>query len=215
MAIGVKICGLSTPQAIGWARDAGARMAGFVFYPPSPRYVTPAQACGLSAHVPATMARVGVYVDPDDALIDASLAAVDMIQVHNVETPARVAQLRRRAGKPVIVALGVETAADLDAMPAFAPVSDVLLFDAKPPKSDAALPGGNARAFDWGLLAGLDAPRPWLLSGGLTPGNVGQAIDRTGAAMVDVSSGVEQAPGMKDKALIDAFMAACRQMETV
>mgnify|MGYP005855813697 CR=1 FL=1 len=215
MAIGVKICGLSSPQAIGWARDAGAQMAGFVFYPPSPRYVTPAEARGLSGHVPATMARVGVYVDPDDALIDASLAAVDMVQLHNVKTPARVAMLRRRAGTPVIVALGVETAADLDAMTAFAPVSDVLLFDAKPPKSDAALPGGNARAFDWGLLAGLAAPRPWLLSGGLTHDNVAQAIGRTGAAMVDISSGVESAPGVKDKALIDAFMAACRHVETV
>lgn len=214
MAIAVKICGLSSPQAIGWARDAGARMAGFVFYPPSPRYVTPAQASDLAAHVPAAMARVGVYVDPDDALIDASLAAVDMIQLHKVETPARVAMLRRRAGKPVIMALGIETAADLDAITAFAPVSDLLLFDAKPPKSDAGLPGGNARAFDWGLLAGLEAPRPWLLSGGLRPDNVAQAIGRTGAAMVDVSSGVESAPGVKDKALIDAFMAACRQVET-
>lgn len=213
MAVGVKICGLSSPEAVGWARDAGARMIGFVFYPPSPRYVTPDQARTLSAAVAPGLARVGVYVDPDDALIDATLGAVDMIQLHDVKSPGRVAALRKRAGKPVIGAVGVESARDLESARLYEPVCDLLLFDAKPPKSDAALPGGNARAFDWGLLAGHRPALPWLLSGGLNAANVAGAIRQTGAAMVDISSGVESVPGVKDRARIEAFMAACQQVE--
>jgi phosphoribosylanthranilate isomerase len=220
MPVMIKICGINDAPGFDAAVAAGADMLGFVFFPPSPRAVTPAQAGALSARqVGALSARqpggpqlVGLFVDADDALLDAVLAAVplDLLQLHGKEDPARCAAIRARYGLPVMKAQGVAVAADLDALAAWAPVVDRFLLDARPPPG-AALPGGNAEAFDWSLTAGRAIPRPWLLAGGLTPGNVAEAIRVSGAPGVDVSSGVEAARGVKDPALIRAFVAAARR----
>jgi phosphoribosylanthranilate isomerase len=204
----VKICGLNDAAGLDAAVAAGADMVGFVFYPPSPRAVTPARAAALAArHGPGGPRRVGLFVDPTDAEIAAALAALplDLIQLHGAETPPRCAEIRARFGLPVMKALGVATAADLEALEAYAPVVDRLLLDAKPPPG-AALPGGNAAAFDWGLTAGRPIPRPWLLAGGLTPETVAGAIRTSGAPGVDVSSGVERARGVKDPERIARFV---------
>ncbi len=187
---------------------AGAELVGLVFFPPSPRAVTPAQAAALAVPGPG---RVGLFVDPDDALVAEVLAAVplDILQLHGEETPARCAELRARFGLPVMKALGVATRADLAALAAYAPAVDRFLLDAKAPPG-ATRPGGNAAAFDWSVLAGAAIPRPWLLAGGLTPGNVAQAIRVSGAPGVDVSSGVERAKGIKDPALIAGFVREAR-----
>lgn len=205
----VKICGLRAAADIAAAVEAGARYAGFVFFPKSPRAVTPHQAAALAADVPPGVARVGLFVDPDDARLTEVLATVplDMIQLHGQETPARVAEVRALTGLPVIKAVGVADAADLEALWDYGLVADMLLIDAKPPKG-AALPGGNGLAFDWRLLAGRRILKPWLLAGGLTADNVARAIQLTGAPGVDVSSGVESAPGIKDQNRIRAFVAA-------
>lgn len=214
MAVGVKakICGLSTAEAVDAAVSGGAALVGLVFYPPSPRHVAPAQAAALAGRVPAGVGCVGLFVDADDAAIEAVLAAVPlaMLQLHGRETPERVAAVRARFGLPVIKALPVAAEADFAAVDDYAPVADWLLFDARPPKTADALPGGNALAFDWRLLAGRRIPRPWLLAGGLDPANVADAIRISGATAVDVSSGVERAKGIKDPALIAAFLAAVR-----
>ncbi|RME62874.1 MAG: phosphoribosylanthranilate isomerase [Alphaproteobacteria bacterium] len=214
MRVGAKICGLSTLEAVAAAQRHGACMIGFVFHPGSPRRVTPAGARALGADVPPSLARVGVFVDPADDEIDAALGAIDMIQLHGAEPPARVRAVRRRAGRPVIKAIAVADASDLAAVEDYEMVADLLLFDAKPPPGPAALPGGNARAFDWRLLAGVTPRVPWLLSGGLDAGNVADAIRVSGAPLVDVSSGVESARGVKDPARIAAFLAACKELET-
>jgi phosphoribosylanthranilate isomerase len=177
---------------------------GFVFFPPSPRFVTPAQAAALARQTGP--ARVGLFVDPTDDAIAATLAAIDLDVLQLVATAGRTADIRSRFGRPVWRALGVSRAADL---PTALDGADALLLDAKPPP-DATRPGGNARAFDWALLRGWTAPGPWLLAGGLTPGNVAAAIAATQAPAVDVSSGVERAPGVKDPALIEAFLHAAR-----
>ncbi|MFV0385679.1 phosphoribosylanthranilate isomerase [Paracoccus sp. (in: a-proteobacteria)] len=205
----VKICGLSQPEHVAVASDAGARYLGFVFFPKSPRAVSPAQAAALMAEVPAGVARVGLFVDPDDALLQDVLAAapLDVIQLHGKESPQRVAEVKSRLGLPVMKAVGIAGSGDLDGLLDYSLVADMLLIDAKPPK-DAVLPGGNGLAFDWRLLAGRRWLRPWLLAGGLTPANVAEAIRLTGAKGVDVSSGVETAPGIKDSALIRNFIAA-------
>ena len=206
MSVAVKICGLSQPESVDAALKAGARYLGFVFFEKSPRNVTPAKAAALAADVPLGIARVGLFVNPDDAALQSTLAHVplDIIQLHGHESPARVAEVKALTGLPVMKAVGISEASDLDALWDYGLVADMLLVDAKPPK-DAALPGGNGLAFDWRLLVGRQMVRPWLLAGGLTPENVAQAIRLTRAPGVDVSSGVESAPGVKDLSMIDAF----------
>lgn len=205
----IKICGLTRPADIAAAAAAGAGYFGLVFFPRSPRAVTPGSAAALAALVPEGAARVGLFVDPDDALLDATLAAVplDILQLHGAESPARVREIRDRTGLPVMKAVGVATPADLDALWDYGLAADLLLVDAKPAPG-AALPGGNGLAFDWRLLAGRRLLKPWFLAGGLNPGNVAEAVRLTGAPAVDVSSGVERAPGDKDPDLIAAFCAA-------
>ncbi len=200
----VKICGISDAAAMEAVVSSGAEMAGFVFFPPSPRAVTPAQAAALARPGPA---KVGLFVNPDDATIADVLAALplDIIQLHGEETPARCAEVRARFGRPVMKALGIATRADLDRLQDYVPVVDRFLLDAKAPPG-APLPGGNAMPFDWSLLASTRIPRPWLLAGGLTPENVAQAIRIAGAPGVDVSSGVERARGVKDQSRIAAFV---------
>lgn len=208
MSVAVKICGINDPEALSAAVEAGARFTGFVFFPPSPRHVLPELAAQLAAKVPLGVAKVGLFVDPTDQALDAVLTQVplDMIQLHGHESPARVAEVKARTGLPVIKAVGVADPEDLAALWDYGLVADMLLIDAKPPR-DAALPGGNGLAFDWRLLAGRQILKPWLLAGGLTPDNVAQAIRLTRARGVDVSSGVESAPGIKDPQRIRRFIA--------
>ena len=208
MSTTVKICGLTSPEGIAAAVSAGARYLGFVFFAKSPRHVTPEQAAALAAEVPLGIAKVGLFVNPDDALLQTVLAQVplDMIQLHGSENPARVTEVRALTGLPVMKAVGVAEPRDLDALWDYGLVADMLLIDAKPPK-DAELPGGNGLAFDWRLLAGRQILKPWLLAGGLTPENVTQALRLTRAPGVDVSSGVESAPGVKDPDRIRDFIA--------
>jgi phosphoribosylanthranilate isomerase len=205
----VKICGIKDAEGMQAVAAAGADFLGFVFFPPSPRAVTPGEAAALSALVSGGPQRVGLFVDAEDALIEAVLAAVplDILQLHGEETPARCAALRQKFGRPVMKALGIARAVDLEALADYAPAVDRFLLDAKAPPG-AALPGGNAAPFDWTLTHGRAIPRPWLLAGGLTPENVAQAIAASGATGVDVSSGVERARGVKDPARIAAFVAA-------
>lgn len=205
----VKICGLREPAHVAAAAEAGARYLGFVFFPKSPRAVSPDEAASLVQDVPPGVARVGLFVDPDDALLEAVLARVplDLIQLHGAESPDRVAEVKARFGLPVMKAVGLAGAEDLPGLTDYGLVADMLLVDAKPPR-DADLPGGNGLAFDWRLLTGRRWLRPWLLAGGLTPRNVAEAVRLTGATGVDVSSGVETAPGQKDSGLIRDFIAA-------
>jgi len=207
----VKICGLRDDAGIAAAVDAGAAYVGFVFFPKSPRALTIEQALPLGLSVPAGVAKVALVVDPDDALLDAITSAVpiDIIQLHGHETPARVAEVRLRFGLPVMKVVGVAGPEDLPELEAQGKVADQLLVDAKPPK-DATLPGGNGLTFDWRLIAGRRWPCPWMLAGGLTAENVAEAIALTGTRQVDVSSGVESAPGVKDAARIAAFIAAAK-----
>lgn len=215
MSIAVKICGIRDPAGFDAAAEAGADMVGFVFFPPSPRAVTPDAAAALSARRPGGPLRVGLFVDADDATLATTLAALplDLLQLHGDEGPERVAAIRARFGIAVMKAVGVATRAEVEsAIARFGAVSDRLLFDAKPPPAGTpgALPGGNAAAFDWAVMQGAAVPVPWLLAGGLTPATVAQAIRISGAPGVDVSSGVERARGVKDPALIAAFVAAAR-----
>lgn len=208
----VKICGLRTVADVMAAADASASYVGFVFFPKSPRNVTIDEAAALAIEVPMGVAKVALVVNADDAFLDALTAKVplDMLQLHGSETPARVAEVKARYSLPVMKAIGISTAADLEKIDTYAAVADQLLIDAKPPK-DANLPGGNGNAFDWQLLAGRKYwTKPWMLAGGLTMDNVASAIATTGATQVDLSSGVESAPGVKDPALIHAFIAAAR-----
>lgn len=209
--IRVKICGLTEARDVAAAVAAGAAYVGFVFFEKSPRHVGIEAARALAIEVPPGVAKVALTVDTEDAALDALCAAVplDMLQLHGRESPERVAQVKARYGLPVMKAIGVAGAADLAAIDAYASVADQLLIDAKPPPG-ATRPGGNALAFDWRLIEGRDWPLPWLLAGGLTPENVAQAVARTGARQVDVSSGVEAAPGQKDAARIRAFIEAAR-----
>lgn len=205
----VKICGLRRPEHLAAAVEAGARYVGLVFFPKSPRAVSADEAAELAAQVPPGVARVGLFVDPDDDLLAATLARVplDIVQLHGSESPDRVAAVKALAGLPVMKSVGLSGPADLPALTDYGLVADMLLVDAKPPKG-AALPGGNGLAFDWRLLVGRRWLRPWMLAGGLTAQNVAEAIRLTGAPAVDVSSGVETEPGVKDEALIRAFIAA-------
>ena len=208
--IAVKICGLSRPEDVHAAVSASARYVGFVFFQKSPRNISVEDARALAMLVPAGVAKVALVVDADNATLDHIVAQVplDMLQLHGHETPERVTEVRARYGLPVMKAVGVADAGDLAAIDRYAEVADQLLIDAKPPK-DAKLPGGNGLAFDWTLLAGRKYwTKPWMLAGGLTADNVAEAIARTGAQQVDVSSGVETAPGVKDADLIEAFVNA-------
>lgn len=205
----VKICGLTRPGDVAAAAAAGAAYVGFVFFPPSPRSVSVEAARALALAAPAGLCKVGLVVDADDALLDAlgRHVPLDMLQLHGAETPERVQAIRARSGLPVMKAVGIATKADLPALDRHAQAADQLLVDARPPPG-ADRPGGNALSFDWRLIAGRRWPLPWMLAGGLTAGNVAEAIRLTGARQVDVSSGVESAPGVKDAARIGAFMAA-------
>ena len=210
--IKVKICGLTREDDVLACATGGASYVGFNFFPRSPRYVAPDRARDLALATPPGLAKVALVVDSDDATLDGIMDHVplDMLQLHGHETPERVARLRTRYGLPVMKAIGIADAADLAQIDLFAAVADQLLIDAKPPR-DAELPGGNGLTFDWRLLAGRKFwTRPWMLAGGLTCANVGEAIRRTGAVQVDVASGVESAPGVKDAGLIAAFVAAAR-----
>jgi phosphoribosylanthranilate isomerase len=207
----VKICGLTMAQDVQAAAAAGATYVGFVFFEKSPRHLSPDAARALAIEVPPGIAKVALVVDASNAALDTLTGTVplDMLQLHGHETPARVAEIRARYGLPVMKAIGIADKSDLAQIDTYAEVADQLLIDAKPPRG-ADRPGGNAAAFDWSLIAGRDWPLPWLLAGGLTPDNVAEAVTRTGARQVDVSSGVEQAPGRKDQARIRAFIAAAR-----
>jgi phosphoribosylanthranilate isomerase len=204
----VKICGLSTPETLDAAVANGASHVGFVVFPPSPRNVDPARAGALAARLPSHVTAVGVFVDPDDALVAHAIRAARLgaIQLHKT-TPERTAALRRLAGVETWAAVAIKTRADLDAARGYAGAADRILYDAKTP-AGAALPGGMGLRFDWALLDGFAHPLPWVLSGGLDPENVAEAIRRTGAPAVDVSSGVESAPGVKDVDKIARFLQA-------
>jgi len=211
--IEVKICGINDAAAARAAAAAGADMVGFVFYPPSPRAITPERAVELAAVLPTGIVRVALVVDADDATVDRVVATgvIDLLQLHGNETPERCAALKRRTGLPVMKALRVAEAADVAAAAAFDGVVDRILFDAKaPPGMAGALPGGNGLSFDWRLLDGLRLATPWTLSGGLDAGNVAAAIRLTGARSVDASSGVEDRPGVKSPDKIRAFVAAAK-----
>ena len=203
-----KICGLSTPETLDAAIAGGASHVGFVFFPPSPRNIGVEAVAGLASRVPSHVAKVGVFVDPDDALIDAAHMAgrLDSLQLHKT-APDRVAVIRARTGLEVWAAVAIKTRADLDTAQRFAGAADRILYDAKTPEG-ATLPGGMGLRFDWSLLEGFHHPLPWALSGGLDPANVGEAVRRTRAALVDVSSGVERAPGVKDAGRIVDFLRA-------
>ena len=205
----VKICGLRTSADVTAVARAGAAYAGFVFFAKSPRNVTLPEARLAALAAPPGLAKVALTVDADDATLDAIVEAVplDMLQLHGRESPDRVAQVRARYRLPVMKAIGLADESDLPAIFAFSTVADQILIDAKPPRG-ADLPGGNGLAFDWRLLAGRRWLRPWMLAGGLTAKNVAEAVRLTGARQVDVSSGVESAPGVKDAARIAAFVAA-------
>jgi len=208
VTVQAKICGLSTTETVAAAVDGGAAAIGLNFYEPSPRSVTPAAAAEL-AKATGSVDVVGLFVDPSDALIATILehVALDVLQLHGAETPVRAAEIRQRFERPVMKAIKVAEPADLDAVAAYEDVADWLLFDAKAPKNMVgALPGGNGVPFDWDLFQGRDWQANWMLSGGLTTENLAAAVTATGAGWVDVSSGVETAPGEKSVARITAFM---------
>ena len=209
MATRVKICGLRDAASVATAVEAGARYLGFVFFAKSPRNIAVAQARDLAVEVPMGVAKVALVVNATDAELAEIVETVplDMLQLHGAETPARVAEIRARFGLPVMKSIGVAEAADLAQIPGYEAVADQILLDAKAPKG-AVLPGGNGLAFDWRLVKDHKFSKPWMLAGGLTPENVAEAVRLTGALQVDVSSGVESSAGVKDAALIRAFLRA-------
>lgn len=213
MALFAKICGLSDAAGVQAAVEHGADMLGFVFYPPSPRNITAEQAEELLREVPSGIDRVGLFVDPETEFLDQILAKarLDLLQLHGDETPERCRAISIYFGLPIIKAIKVSTKADLKIAKDYEDVVDWLMFDARP-AVDGALPGGNGKAFDWSILKGADFKRPWLLAGGLTPENLAEAVNQSGATAVDVSSGVESAPGRKDPAKIRAFLDAARRL---
>lgn len=212
MPVKTKICGLSTPETVTAALDGGASHLGFVFFEKSPRRIAPERAEVLARPARDRAQVVALLVDPDNRAVDevAQTLKPDLIQLHGAEPPARVREIAARAGTGVIKVLPVSEGRDLDAAAAYESVADHLMFDAKPPK-DADRPGGHGTAFDWTLLNGRRFQRPWLLAGGLDPWNVAEAIAASRAPIVDVSSGVERGPGLKDPALISAFLDAVRR----
>jgi phosphoribosylanthranilate isomerase len=214
MSIAAKICGLSSEDAVAAAIEGGAAYLGFVFYPPSPRCVSPARTAALCAELPVSVRRVGLFVDADDGAIAAALnaAPLDILQFHGRESPERVAEAKARFGLPVMKAIAVASADDATAASLYEDSADILLFDAKPPRHADALPGGNGLAFDWRLIAGRRWRSPWMLSGGLTSALLAEAVRISGATAVDVSSGVERRPGDKDPEKIREFLAAAREL---
>jgi phosphoribosylanthranilate isomerase len=212
----VKICGLTSTAAVAHAATAGAAYLGFNFYPRSPRSVAVEAARGLVLATPPGIVKVALVVDVDDCFLDALTESVpvDMLQLHGKETPERVTEVKARYGLPVMKAVGIREASDLVQLPAYEAVADQILADAKPPhEGPEFLPGGNALSFDWRLIAGRRWARPWMLAGGLTAENVADAIRLTGARQVDVSSGVESAPGVKDPAKVTAFIRSAQAAE--
>ncbi|MEQ8429770.1 MAG: phosphoribosylanthranilate isomerase [Roseovarius sp.] len=207
----VKICGLTDPADIPAAIVAGASYLGFNFFPKSPRYIDLEAAAFMAASVPVGVGKVGLTVDADDTTLDLLTQSVplDFLQLHGKETPARVAEVKARYGLPVIKVVGISGPEDVTQIDFYGKVADQILVDAKPPKG-ADRPGGNAVAFDWKLIAGRRWPVPWMLAGGLTPENVAEAIRLTGARQVDVASGVESAPGVKDAERMRAFIDNAR-----
>jgi phosphoribosylanthranilate isomerase len=214
MSLLIKICGLSTPEALDAALDAGTDMVGFVFFPPSPRHLSLAVARELGRRVGGRATKVALTVDADDATLEQIVEALkpDILQLHGRETPARLADVKRQFGCEVMKALAVETAADLASLANYVDVADRILFDARAPKG-ATRPGGLGAVFDWHLLQGLDLELPFMVSGGLTADNVADAIRVTRAGGVDVSSGVERAPGVKDVNMVEDFIRAARAVE--
>ena len=215
MPVEAKICGITTAAAMDAATGGGARLVGLVFYPPSPRCLGLAEAASLAARVPAGIDRVGVFVDPEDELLAATLERVqlELIQLHGAETPRRVAEIRSRFERPVMKAIKIAAAEDPEAAEPYLGVADRLLFDAKPPRHmTEALPGGNALSFDWRLLAGRVWSRPWMLSGGLDADNLAEAVEISGARAVDVSSGVEDRPGVKNPDKIARLLETARAL---
>ncbi len=213
MTIAVKICGLKDRAAVAAAVAGDADFVGFVFFTRSPRFIDPATAGALGAAVPKKIIKVGLVVDADDDALDAIVAGakINMLQLHGDETPERAAAIRHRFGLPVMKALPVATPGDIDRAAAFETVVDRFLFDAKPPKG-ATRPGGNAGAFDWTLLKGRCFAKPWLLAGGLTAANLARAVSQSGAEGVDVSSGVEDAPGVKSPGKIVGFLRVAKAL---
>jgi phosphoribosylanthranilate isomerase len=211
MSTKVKICGLKTEAALEAALDGGADYVGLVFFPASPRHITPQAAKALADKARGRAGIVSLLVDPDDALIDTVIAAVapDLLQLHGQETPARAADIRRRWGTPIMKAIRVETSQDARVALAYREAVDLILFDARAPE-DSTRPGGNGAPFDWRTLLGVKDQVPFVLSGGLTPENVAEAIRATAALAVDVSSGVERRPGEKDPELIRHFLRAAK-----
>jgi phosphoribosylanthranilate isomerase len=216
MSLIVKICGLSTPETLEAALEAGADMVGFVFFPPSPRHVSLEVARDLGRRVQGRARKVALSVDADDALLAGCIDALqpDLLQLHGQETAARLHDIKQKFGLPVMKAVAVETRADLAVLPGYAAVADRILFDARAPRG-ATRPGGLGAVFDWHLLEKLDLKLPFMVSGGLHAGNVAEAIRLTGAGGVDVSSGVERAPGIKDCAMIRSFVRAARASEAL
>jgi phosphoribosylanthranilate isomerase len=213
MGVQTKICGISTPEAATAALAGGAAWLGFVFFAKSPRNLAPDAAWRLAQPVRGKARVVALLVDPSDAEVDriAKALAPDLIQLHGSETPSRARAIGVRAGAGIIKALPVSEASDLAAAADYESVVEHLMFDAKPPK-DAGQPGGLGRAFDWTLLSGRRFQRPWFLAGGLDPWNLSEAVQQSGAPLVDVSSGVERGPGLKDPALIRAFLDAAKSV---
>ncbi|MBZ9907355.1 phosphoribosylanthranilate isomerase [Mesorhizobium sp. BR115XR7A] len=211
MALDIKICGLKTDQAMAAALAGGASHVGFIFFPKSPRYVEPAEAGRLREAARGKASAIAVTVDARDAFLDEIVEKLqpDMLQLHGSEPPERVAELKARHGLPVMKALPLSEAADLERIKPFVGIADRFLFDAKPPKG-SELPGGNGVAFDWRILAGLDAGIDYMLSGGLNAANIGDALRLANPPAIDISSGVESAPGVKDPALIEQFFRAVR-----
>jgi phosphoribosylanthranilate isomerase len=209
----VKICGLTEPEAVELAVELGASFLGFVLYPPSPRFVPPERLAELLERVPETVRSVGVVVDPTDAFLDHVLghAPLDTLQLHGTESPERVRAVALRTGCRVVKAIRVGEAADLEGVERFFDVADLLLFDARPPPG-AAWPGGHGLPFDWRLLEGFSAPLPWALAGGLDAGNLAAAVERLRPPIVDASSSLERAPGIKDPDKLRAFMAEARRL---
>jgi phosphoribosylanthranilate isomerase len=215
MPVTAKICGLKTAETVGAAVEHGADFVGFNFFRKSPRYVEPEQAGTLARALPARVLKTGLFVDDDDARIAAILAAcpLDLLQLHGSETPERVAAIKATFGVPVMKVIKVRDAADIARAAGYEAVADRLLFDAQPPaEMKNALPGGNAVSFDWTLLQGFRSRLPWMLSGGLTPGNLAAAVRQSGAPSVDVASGVEDRPGEKSLSKIKDFLAVVRSL---
>lgn len=215
MSVDVKICGLNAAAAVDAAVSGGARYTGFVFYPPSPRNVSPEQARELVARVPDGVVKVGLFVDVDDAMLASVLDRVDLdlLQFHGDESPDRLVEVGAFFRVPIMKAIKLASRDDLEAAHAYESIADRLMFDAKAPADmEGALPGGNALAFDWRLLGGTSWRLPWMLAGGLTADNIAEAVALSGATAVDVSSGVEDAPGVKSAAKIKAFLAAAAKL---